>query len=157
MDEKLKSENEHFSMFILYFESNQGGRCRERHYADHIFIQIYFRMHQFVVKFCKFYSPQAARGHWPPNQNPADVTELVNWYFDAAFAFRLLRILHVHCITYFTLVPSFLAYGDFFARNVCRKHFVLHRVPKMEDSVIMAASLLILDGFLKFFRCQILQ
>ena len=40
--------------------------------ADHIFIQIYFRMHHFVVKFSKFSSPQAARGHWPPNQNPAD-------------------------------------------------------------------------------------
>jgi len=41
MDEKLKSENmqkEQFSMFMLYFESNQGtGRCRERRYADHIF------------------------------------------------------------------------------------------------------------------------
>jgi len=23
-----------------------AGRCRERRYADHIFIQIYFRMHQ---------------------------------------------------------------------------------------------------------------
>jgi len=29
------------------------GRCRERRYADHIFIQIYFRMHHFVVKFKK--------------------------------------------------------------------------------------------------------
>jgi len=38
------------------------GRCRERRYADHIFIQIYFRMHHFVVKFSKFSSPQAARG-----------------------------------------------------------------------------------------------
>ena len=27
----------------------------------------------FVVKFSQFSSPQAARGHWPPNQNPADV------------------------------------------------------------------------------------
>ena len=31
--------------------------------ADHIFIQIYFRMHHFVVKFSKFSSPQAAKGH----------------------------------------------------------------------------------------------
>jgi len=64
MDEKLKSENmqkEQFSMFMLYFESNPGRQCRERRYA--IFIQIYFRMHHFVVKFSKFYSPQAARGH----------------------------------------------------------------------------------------------
>jgi len=48
------------------------GICRERRYADHMFIQIYFRMHHFVVKFSKFSSPQATRGHWPPNQNPAD-------------------------------------------------------------------------------------
>jgi len=39
------------------------GRCREWHYADHIFIQIYFRMHHFVAKFSNFPSPQAARGH----------------------------------------------------------------------------------------------
>ena len=31
--------------------------------AVHVFIQIYFRMHHFVVKFSKFSSPQAARGH----------------------------------------------------------------------------------------------
>jgi len=30
-----------------------AGRCRERRYADHIFIQIYFRMHYFVVNFSK--------------------------------------------------------------------------------------------------------
>jgi len=35
----------------------RAGRCRERRYADHIFIQIYFRMHHFVVKFSKFSSP----------------------------------------------------------------------------------------------------
>jgi len=66
MDEKLKSENmqkEQFSMFMLYFESNRAGRCRERRYDDHIFIQIYFRMHHFVVKFSKFSSPRAVRGH----------------------------------------------------------------------------------------------
>jgi len=62
MDEKLKSENmqkEQFLMFMLYFESNQGRQM----YADHVFIQIYFRMHRFVVKFSKFSSPQGARGH----------------------------------------------------------------------------------------------
>jgi len=42
-----------------------AGRCRERRYADHIFIQIYFRMHHFVVRFSKFSLPQAAKGHWP--------------------------------------------------------------------------------------------
>jgi len=49
-------------MFVLYFESNQG-RHRERRYADLIFIQIYFRMHHFVVKFSKLSSPRSARGH----------------------------------------------------------------------------------------------
>jgi len=68
MDEKLKSENmqkEQFSMFVLYFENNQGRqvRCRERRYGDQIFIQIYFRMHHFVVKLSKISSSQAAREH----------------------------------------------------------------------------------------------
>jgi len=44
----------------------RAGRCRERRYADHIFIHIYSRMHHFVVKFSKFSSPQAVRGHWLP-------------------------------------------------------------------------------------------
>jgi len=59
MDEKLKSENmqkKQFSMFMLYFESNQGRQGRQR-YADNIFIQIYLRMRHFVVKFSKFSSP----------------------------------------------------------------------------------------------------
>ena len=38
----------------------RAGRCRERRYADHIFIQIYFIMRHFVVIFSL---PQAARGH----------------------------------------------------------------------------------------------
>jgi len=37
----------------------KAGRCREWHDADHIFIQIYFRMHHFNVKFSKISSPQA--------------------------------------------------------------------------------------------------
>jgi len=57
MDIKLKSEN------MLKKRAIRAGSCREQVYADHIFIQIYFRMHHFVVKFSKFYSPQAARGH----------------------------------------------------------------------------------------------
>ena len=67
MDEKLKSENMQkravfYACYIL--RAIRAGRCRERRYADHIFIQIYFRMHHFVIKFSKFSSPQAARGHW---------------------------------------------------------------------------------------------
>ena len=74
VDEKLKSENMQkkstflngrvvgsiIELIIVYV---RAGRCRERRYADHIFIQIYFSMHHFVVKFSKFSSLQAARGH----------------------------------------------------------------------------------------------
>ena len=42
----------------------RAGRCRERRYADHIFIQIYFRMHHFVVKFSKFSSPADVPGYF---------------------------------------------------------------------------------------------
>ena len=62
MDKKLKSENMPTEQF-----SEWGWG--ERRYADHIFIQIYFRMHHFVVKFS---SPRAQGGIGPPNQNPAD-------------------------------------------------------------------------------------
>ena len=55
-------------MFLSYFESNQGRQAGVENgamliTADHIFSQIYFRMHHFVVKFSKFSSPHAARGH----------------------------------------------------------------------------------------------
>ena len=69
MAEKLKSENMQKSRFLrlcYILRAIRAGRCRERRYADHIFIQIYSRMNHFVVKFSKFPSPQAARGHWPP-------------------------------------------------------------------------------------------
>jgi len=49
-------------MFVYILRAIRASRCRERRYADLIFIQIYFRMHHFVVKFSKFSSPQAARG-----------------------------------------------------------------------------------------------
>ena len=78
MDEKLKSENVQKGSFLCLcyiLRAIRAGKYRERRYADHIFIQIYFRMHHFVVKFLKFSSSQAARGHRPPNQNPADVPE----------------------------------------------------------------------------------
>jgi len=61
MDEKLKSENvqkEQFSELGV----GLGVKAGVENYADHIFIQIYFRMHHFVVKFSKLSSPQAATG-----------------------------------------------------------------------------------------------
>ena len=41
-------------MFVYILRAIRASRCRERRYADLIFIQIYFRMHHFVVKFSKF-------------------------------------------------------------------------------------------------------
>ena len=41
------------SSFLNILIAIRAGRCRERRYADHIFIQMYFRMHHFVVKFSK--------------------------------------------------------------------------------------------------------
>jgi len=63
MDKKLKSKNmQKRAVFYVYviLRAIRAGRCRELRYADYIFIQIYFRMHHFIVKF---YSPLAARGH----------------------------------------------------------------------------------------------
>ena len=77
----------------------RASRCRERRYADHIFIQIYFRMHHFVVKFSKFSSPQVARGHCRPNENPADVPgcggeQCVRAVFATLVEFVLLLVSH---------------------------------------------------------------
>jgi len=55
MDEKLKREN-------MQKEKFSEWGWGERRYAGHIFIQIYFRTHHFVVKFFKFSSPQAQGG-----------------------------------------------------------------------------------------------
>jgi len=67
MDEKLNSENmqkkSSFICLCYILRAIRAGRCRERRYGDHIFIQIYFRIHHFVVKFSKFSLPQAAMGH----------------------------------------------------------------------------------------------
>jgi len=60
MDVKLKSENMQFSGWGW---GGGEGSCRERRYADHVFIHVYFSMHHFAVIFSKFSSPQAARGH----------------------------------------------------------------------------------------------
>ena len=61
-----------FCVYVIFWEQSwqAGVENGAMLIADHIYIQIYFRTHHFVVKFT---SPQAARGHWPPNQNPADV------------------------------------------------------------------------------------
>jgi len=40
-------------MFMLYLRAIRAGRCREWRCADHIFIQIYFRVHADNRK-CRF-------------------------------------------------------------------------------------------------------
>jgi len=61
MDEKLKSE-ENRAVFYVYviFREQSGQAGVENGAMLTTFIQIYFRMHHFLVKFS---SPQAARGH----------------------------------------------------------------------------------------------
>ena len=57
---KIKTRKHAKSSFLCLcyiLRAIRAGRCRERRYADHIFIQIYFRMHHFVVKFSEFSSP----------------------------------------------------------------------------------------------------
>jgi len=52
---KIKKRNMRKRACLGYIlRAIRAGRRRERRYADHIFIQIYFRMHHFVVKFSKF-------------------------------------------------------------------------------------------------------
>jgi len=50
MDEKLK-KRKHAKKTSFLNGGGGEGRVRERRYADHIFIQIYFRMHHSVAKF----------------------------------------------------------------------------------------------------------
>jgi len=57
MDEKLKSENMQKTSFLNGGEGWGEDRIIERRYADHIFIQIYFRVHHFVARFSKKNSP----------------------------------------------------------------------------------------------------
>ena len=78
MDKKLKSENiqKRAVFYVCYIlRATRTGRCRERRYADHIVIQIYFRMHHFVVKFSKKFRLRRQGTIDPPNQNPADVPD----------------------------------------------------------------------------------
>jgi len=81
MDEKLKSENMQkravFCVYVSYILRAIGaGRCRERRYADHIFIQIYFRMHHHFDRFRsqifkKNFAP-GGKGALTPNQKTSE-------------------------------------------------------------------------------------
>jgi len=77
-DEKIKkrkhAKKNSFLCLCYILRAIRAGRCRERRYADHIFIQIYFRMHHFVVKFFEnFLRLRRQGGIDPRNQNSADV------------------------------------------------------------------------------------
>ena len=66
-----------FCVYVIFWE--QSGQAGVENGAMLTTFQIYFRTHHFIVKFSKFSSPQAIRGHWPPNQNPADVPGSAIW------------------------------------------------------------------------------
>ena len=44
----------------------RAGRCRERRYAEYIFIQIYFRIHHFVVNYFKIFFASDGKGALSP-------------------------------------------------------------------------------------------
>jgi len=50
------------SSFLNILRAIRAGMCREWRYADHIFIQIYFRMHHFAVKFSKIFIASGGKG-----------------------------------------------------------------------------------------------
>jgi len=56
-------KKEQFSMLRYMLRAIKAGRCRERRYADHIFILMYFRMHHFVVKFSQNFFASGGKGH----------------------------------------------------------------------------------------------
>jgi len=66
-NKKQKDAKKISFLYLCYIlRAIRAGRCRERRYADHIFIQIYFTMHHFVVKFSKFSSPHEWQGGIDP-------------------------------------------------------------------------------------------
>ena len=63
MDSENLKEIAWLELEINSLRAIRTGRCRERRYADHIFIQVYFRMHHFAVKFSRKFLRKAATGH----------------------------------------------------------------------------------------------
>ena len=69
MAEKLKSEDvQKRAVFYVHviLRAITAGRCGERRYSDHIFIQIYLRMYHFVVRFSKFSFSSGSKGALTP-------------------------------------------------------------------------------------------
>jgi len=65
MDEKLKSENMQKSSFLCFcyiLRAIRAGRCRERRYADHIFIQIILQNAPFRSQIFKIFVASGGKG-----------------------------------------------------------------------------------------------
>ena len=93
MDEKLKSENiqKRAVFYVCYIlRATRTGRCRERRYADHIVIQIYFRMHHFVVKFSKKNFASGGKGPLTP------LTKILRTFLSDAE--KLTAVCYLHCL-----------------------------------------------------------
>ena len=139
---KQKAKTWKKSIFLNTLWAIRAGRCRKRRYADHVSIQIYSRMHPFVVEFSKFSSPQAARGHWPPNQNHADPP--------VVFIFVSLFVSSTKIIS--TCRPVLVRTpGDEISLSLWRlslRLFISHQCPvvtKMKKNVIFVNVLVIVD------------
>jgi len=73
-----------FYVYVIFWEQlgQAGAENGAMLTSPHIY-SVILQNAQFVVKFSKFSSSQAARGHWPPNQNPVDVPgryDLHSWW-----------------------------------------------------------------------------
>jgi len=70
MAKKLKSENMQkravFYVYVIFSEQSGQADVENGAMLTTLFIQIYFRMHQFVVKFSKFSSPRGGKGALTP-------------------------------------------------------------------------------------------
>jgi len=77
MDEKLKSENmQKRTDFYVYLRAIRAGRCRERCYADHIFIQI-LRNAPFRSQIFKSFFASGGKGALIP------LTEILRTFLNA--------------------------------------------------------------------------
>ena len=70
MDKEIKNrkhaKKSSFLCLCYILRAIRAGRCRERRYAKHIFIQMYFRIHHFVVKFLKSFFASGGKGALTP-------------------------------------------------------------------------------------------
>ena len=83
-----------FYVYVIFWEQSGQAGVENGAMLTILFIQIYFRMHHFVVKFSKFSSPQTAREHWP-------LTKILRTFLHATRAQQTKHILILWpCILY---------------------------------------------------------